>query len=198
MFAKLRPVELQYVIDNHRCTRCGNGIYVEDGDVACYSCGPLRIAPDNVDLPGAQPSPPGPPRATCERCERSYVRQNLEAHRRRCEQIWLRVACDGCGREFLRSRGRLAYSERERRDAGQFCSRECATKYGRRVRGADIALRPRVAVPPPVAPPPKPVEGARHGTITGYTRDKCRCSECRLVMRDYNRKRRARAREVTP
>ncbi|MFG3579224.1 hypothetical protein [Micromonospora chersina] len=30
----------------------------------------------------------------------------------------------------------------------------------------------------------------RHGTMTGYTTDLCRCEECRAAIREYQRKRR--------
>lgn len=36
----------------------------------------------------------------------------------------------------------------------------------------------------------EPVEGAPHGTITGYNKYKCRCKECRSYYNHYNKMRR--------
>jgi hypothetical protein len=39
----------------------------------------------------------------------------------------------------------------------------------------------------------KPFDTIRHGKLSGYTNDKCRCSECKTAMREYFRKRRAKS-----
>ena len=37
----------------------------------------------------------------------------------------------------------------------------------------------------------KPADTIRHGTLSAYNNDRCRCELCRAAMRDYGRKRRA-------
>jgi len=43
--------------------------------------------------------------------------------------------------------------------------------------------------------PNKPFHTIRHGTISAYQNDKCRCDECKSGWRDYQRRLRRRARE---
>lgn len=68
----------------------------------------------------------------------------------------LRLICKGCGKEFRR-KARDEYKTRRRKE-GPFCSPVCS---------GSSAHSTRV------------VRGLVHGTTTGYTSHKCRCTQCR-------------------
>lgn len=44
----------------------------------------------------------------------------------------------------------------------------------------------------------EPIEGARHGTITGYFSQECRCEACTAACRDYIAERRRKLRGTDP